>query len=124
MINTNQSVDRSKAPAPAAISTPQPLKDLSLPPEALKEMEDYCRRYKYRRNEDRRRVEEDFKLQFFYGGQDVALLATKDGLVVIAAGDLSSTEFGQVLDMLRPEVRHQVSLLSPAGLRIGPCGIA
>jgi hypothetical protein len=110
---SNQSADLAKAPSPTVISTRKPLKDLSLPPEALKEADDYCRRYKYRRVEERRRVEEDFKLQIYYGGQDVALLETPEGLVVVMAGDLGSAEFGRVLEALSSEERRQVSLYSP-----------
>jgi hypothetical protein len=91
----------------------QALRDLTLPPELAKEVEDICREGRYRKGRDRRRIEEDIKLQHFYGGQCVGILDTPEGMVIVVAGNLASDAFGSALDALAPEVRRNIRLYSP-----------
>jgi hypothetical protein len=44
------------------------LKDMTLPPEMQQVVEDYCKEWKVRKAWARREVEENIKLQHFFGG--------------------------------------------------------
>jgi hypothetical protein len=108
----------SPAPAdsvPPAVARPprQCLKDLSLPPRLAEDVAAICRRRGFAKPSDRQRIEEEVKLQYFFGGQDVAYLTTADGLVIVASGDLQSAVFGQALEALSPDQRRRVTLYSP-----------
>ena len=89
------------------------MKDMQLPPDMLRELDDYCRERKYHKAAQRASAEEDIKLQHFFGGQDIGYMRTAQGLVVVVAGDLASPEFGEVLDRMSREERRQIILWSP-----------
>jgi hypothetical protein len=72
-----------------------------------------CRRLGLRSAADRARVEEDLKLQHYFGGSDVAYLSTPEGRVVVAAGVLGTDEFRKALLSLSLEERQQVTVYSP-----------
>jgi hypothetical protein len=106
------------APAgePAAAPIPPPpvsLNALELPPELKKDVEDRCRRARMSAIH-RRDVEHEMKLQFFFGGQDVAYMTKGGDMLVIAAGDMYSEAFDRVLAALPREERRQVTLYSPS----------
>lgn len=92
----------------------QPLKDLTLPPELQQHVEDSCRRRGFWWQRNRRGVEEDVKLQYFYGGYTVAYRRSADGLVVVLAGRLSSPEFGEAWESFRREEQRDLILDSPS----------
>jgi hypothetical protein len=98
------------SPAPAQPMR-QLLKDLELP--LAMEVDDICRRRSSDRGPGRQRVEEEIKLQYFFGGQDVAYLTTPDGLMVVVVGDLRSDFFGRALEALSADERHRVTVYSP-----------
>jgi hypothetical protein len=91
----------------------QYLKDLELPPEVKREVEAYCRERGYRRRADLQRVEEDLKLQFFFGGKDVGFMPTPQGRLVVAVGEMNSEAFSVQLGRLTPEERQRTILYSP-----------
>jgi hypothetical protein len=72
-----------------------------------------CRRRGYRRAADRQCIEEDIKLQYHFGGQDVAYLPTVHGLMIVAAGSMQSDAFASALAALDPAERRHVTLYSP-----------
>jgi hypothetical protein len=84
------------------------LKDMELPPEVKREVEDYCRSRGLRRPRHLKEVEEDVKLQYFFGGQWVAYEVTSQGRLVICAGDPDSEEFRAALASLPREERRRV----------------
>ena len=53
--------------------------DLSTPPEVVDETERCCQRYGWQRQQ----VEEELKLQYYYGGQAIYVLRTSEGPVVV-----------------------------------------
>jgi hypothetical protein len=55
------------------------LSDLSTPPEVVAETERCCQRYGWKRQQ----VEEELKLQYYYGGQAIYVLRTSEGPIVI-----------------------------------------
>jgi hypothetical protein len=92
---------------------PVSLNALELPPELKKDVEDHCRRARMSAIH-RREVEHFVKLQVFFGGQDVAFMTKGDDMLVIAAGDMTSEAFRQVLAALPREERRQVTLYLPS----------
>jgi hypothetical protein len=75
---------------PPAVSSPvsttqeeQParvrLRDLPTPPEVLDEVERCCKKYAWNRQE----VEEQLKLQYYYGGQAVYRVRSSEGSIII-----------------------------------------
>ncbi len=55
------------------------LNELPTPPEVVAEAKECCRKYGWQQ----RGVEEELKLQYYFGGQSIYLLRTPEGLVVI-----------------------------------------
>jgi hypothetical protein len=92
-----------KPPLPALISLRKPLSELPLPAEAVEDVE-FC----VRRGSSRRGVEEDLKLQFYFGGWEVGTLRENGGRTVVALVRPDSPTFGNVLDHLTPEERKRV----------------
>jgi hypothetical protein len=86
------------------------LKDMELPPEVQKEVEDICRERRYRKARDRQGVEEDVKLQYFFGGQTVAYKSTPEGLFIVAVGQLTDEGFTAELNHLPREERCRITL--------------
>jgi hypothetical protein len=77
------------------------LRDLKLPEDWQKDVEEDCRGLWWKR--DKLRVEEDAKLQYFFGGWTVAYQRTPQGILILAAGDRHSFEFEEVIDNLSRE---------------------
>jgi hypothetical protein len=75
--------------APAGPSAPEVpprrirLRDLPTPPEVVEEVKKWCRKYGWRRQD----VENDLKLQYYFGGQAVYILHLPEGPVVIPIED-------------------------------------
>jgi hypothetical protein len=92
----------------------QPLSELAMPPEVAREAEAICKRYGYRKGRNRQEVEEELKLQYYYGGQHVAYLVTPAGLVVVAAGNIESEAFRKTLEGLSREEHQKLIIYSPS----------
>src|SRR5262249_27918610 len=105
-------------PAMPAPSTDEPrrllLNDLAIPLELAQDVEDICRRRGYGRGAARKHIEQEIKLQYYFGGQGGSYLATAEGPLVVAAGDMSSPAFGRALEALSNDERRNVTLYSPA----------
>jgi hypothetical protein len=110
-------------PAQAAGSVPeakplrQRVRDLPLPPEVAAEAKRHCKRLGLWGAKERRRVEEQMKLQHYYGGKWIAILQTVEGPVVVAAADsLGNPAFDRQLAFLSPEERRQRVIECPVRL--------
>jgi hypothetical protein len=102
---------------PAAAPMPPPpvsLNALELPPELQKYVEKSCRGLRRSRAMFRKEAEHQVKLQVFFGGLDVAYMPKGGDLLVVAAGDMTSDAFRQVLAALPREERRQVTLYFPS----------
>jgi hypothetical protein len=89
------------------------LRDLPLPPEVVPHLDAYCRRYRLRKPKERQEVEEELKLQYYFGGDYVLVLETREGGQVVAAGDVGSEEFGAQFESLSPTVRREAYWWAP-----------
>jgi hypothetical protein len=113
----------SPPPALAPAVTPevkplrQRVRDLPLPPEVAAEAKRYCKYLGTSRAKDIREMEEQMKLQHYYGGKWIAYLRTDEGPVVVAAAkSLSDPVFDQQLSFLTPEERRRRIIDSPIKL--------
>lgn len=61
--------------------------DLATPSEVSDDADQWCKKYGWGGNRRRREVEEQLKLQYYFGGQAVYLLDTADGPIVIAIAE-------------------------------------
>jgi hypothetical protein len=109
-----------KPPAPAAPPC-QPLRqrvrDLPLPPEVAAEAARYGKQIGCWWAKDFRQLEEQMKVQHYYGGKWIAFLETDEGPVVVAvADDLNDPSFDQQLSFLTAEERRSAILDSPSRL--------
>jgi hypothetical protein len=86
------------------------LKDLVLPPEMQRQVEESCRRRWFRKAAERAWIGEWAKLCHFFGAQDIAYMRAPDGPAVIVAGDLTSEAFDTALAPLTREERCRVHL--------------
>ena len=107
------------APAVAVDVKPlrQPIRDLPLPPQVGDEAMRYCKRLGVRRAKERHEVEEQMKLQHYYGGTWIAFLDTNEGVVVVAAAhSLSDPLFDRQLAFLTHEERRRCRFDCPSRL--------
>jgi hypothetical protein len=86
---------------------------LPTPPEVAEEVKKSCRRVGFWRRKYVQQVEDELKLQYYFGGQAVSYLYTREGLVVVAAGDRNSDAYDRLLSFLPPEERRQAILDFP-----------
>ncbi len=63
--------------------------------------------------QDTGRLEEELKLQYYYGGRDVVCLDTPEGRVVVAVGTPVIEDVSQILQSLDPDERRRIAILSP-----------
>ncbi len=91
----------------------QLLKELETPATVAAALATICQRLGCQTVLDRRRVEEELKLQYYYGGRDVACLDTPEGRLVVAVGTPVIEDLSQVLQSLPPGERERLSILSP-----------
>jgi hypothetical protein len=110
-------------PPPPASGTPesrplrQRIRDLPLPPEVAVAAERYCKRLGLWRKKSRLEVEEQMKLQHYYGSTWIAVLRSAEGPVVVAAAKcLSDPVFDQQLSFLTEEERRRRVLECPVKL--------
>ncbi len=91
----------------------QPLWSLELPEPLVSTFEQYCKRFRVRKVRERRRIEEDLKLQFWYSGLAVACKETPRGRVVVASDRPNSPEVLQILSDLLPDERRRITIVFP-----------
>src|SRR5260370_20026480 len=109
-------VKKSPGSSPSAQSPPGEctyLKDLDVSEELNQAIQRTCQKLGVRAGPQRRRIEEDLKLQYHFGGQDVAYLPSDHGRMVIAAGQIGSEIFRKALERLDPQARRLLTLCSP-----------
>jgi hypothetical protein len=82
---TEQAPPPPASPAAAGEEEPQRvrLRDLPTPPEVIEEVEQWCQKYRLGGKKHRQEAEEQFKLQYYFGGRAIYTLPTPEGLVVI-----------------------------------------
>jgi hypothetical protein len=89
------------------------LRDLPIPPEVIEETERWCQKYGVRGAKRRREVEDQFKLQYYYGGQAAYVLDTLDGPVVIPVTERYKDTPGLRYVLLTPDERPRACLTVP-----------
>src|SRR6266536_1790813 len=120
-LSHTQELAQSGSGPSAPASNMQPLRqlvrDLALPPEVAAEAKRYCKRLGLWGAKSRREMEEQMKIQHYYGGLWIAFLRTGKGpLVVAAAESLDTPSFDQQLSFLTAEERRGVLFDSPGKL--------
>jgi hypothetical protein len=93
------------------------LRDLPTPAEVVEEAEHYCRKYGWGGERNRREVEEQLKLQYYYGGQAVYILPTPEGPVVIPIAGRYKDMPDLRYVLLQPEERSRASYTVPSRWR-------
>jgi hypothetical protein len=102
-----------REPGPVAPAVPQCLADLPTPPEvAAAARESYAQRWRWG-GKSLATVEEELKLQFYFGGLCVDYLRTPRGIVVLAAGRCGTSEYQKQLDAIPPDLRPRVIVMIP-----------
>lgn len=91
------------------------VRDLELTPELQRDLELICQDSGYRKARDQQRVEDEIKLQYYFGGLDIAYLVTPRGPAVVAAGDCSTNAYREALDALSPQERQAAVRYTPRG---------
>jgi hypothetical protein len=95
----------------------QALRDLPLPPNVAAEAKQYCERLGLWGAKNRRQMEEQMKLQHYYGGRWIAYLRTDGGPIVVAAAEsLNDPAFEQQMSFLTSKERRTVIIDSPTPL--------
>lgn len=95
----------------------QRIRDLPLPSAMAAEAKRYCAYLGLGGAKCRVQMEEQMKLQHYYGGRWIAYLRTAEGPVVIAAADsLDDPSFDQQLAFLTAEERRRAVIDSPTPL--------
>jgi hypothetical protein len=89
------------------------LKDLDVSEELNQAIQRTCQKLGVRAGPQRQRIEEDLKLQYHFGGQDVAYLPSDQGRRLIAAGQIGSEAFRSALERLDPQARRLLIFCSP-----------
>jgi hypothetical protein len=90
----------------------QAVRELPMPEEVARELDDYCRRLGFFWRKHRRQFADDFLLRWHYQGQDVHYLPTPDGPVVVVAGRADSAAYRRVLNGFSREERCRMIFLS------------
>ncbi len=89
------------------------VRDLDFPPELQQDLEIICQRSGYRKTRDRQWVEDEIRLQHYFGGWDIAYLVTPNGPAVVAAGTFDTEAFIRSLSALSPSDRRAVIFHCP-----------
>jgi hypothetical protein len=90
------------------------LRDLPTPPAVSAEAQRWCRKDGWWGQKRRREVEEQFKLQFYFGGQAIYLLETPEGPVVIPIPERDKDTPDLRYGLLTPEERPRACLTVPS----------
>lgn len=90
------------------------LKALETPCQVAAEATGFCAKLGFLRAKDKKRIEEEIKTQYYFGGKTVAYLGTPQGRLIVAVGSVESEEFSKALAALTPEERRRVVVYSPS----------
>jgi hypothetical protein len=86
------------------------LRDLPTPPEVAEQAKQSCRKYGWNRQD----VEDQLKLQYYYGGQSIYILSTSQGPVVIPIEERYKDTPDLRYALLTPEERPHAGLTIPS----------
>jgi hypothetical protein len=89
------------------------LRDLPTPPDVLAEVEHWWRKYGHRGKDRWRELEEQFKLQYYYGGQPIYVLRSPEGTVVLPIAERYRDTPGLRYVLLTVEERPRACLTIP-----------
>jgi hypothetical protein len=103
--------EQESLPTKTLIALPAYLRRLAAPSEILQQLEDRCQRYGHAGGA-RSAIEDDLKLQYYFGGQTVAAAATNQGLEILVAEPPGSQEFARQVAILLQE-RPDLVILTP-----------
>jgi hypothetical protein len=105
---TTHGVSGTPSPAPAPNDGPLrvALRALPTPSEVAAIVQKRCQELGVWRRKYVQEVEDEFKLQYYYGGRCVAYLRTSEGPVIVAAGRRDSDAFDRQLSYLTTEERY------------------
>jgi hypothetical protein len=111
-----EGVPRCALPEEAARGEPMRIKlrELPMPLEVAEETRRYCKKLGLWRRRSVQLAEDEAKLQYYFGGQAVVTLRSKEGPIIVAAGRVESETFGRQLDALPAAERRQVSYSFPS----------
>jgi hypothetical protein len=98
----------------AALAVPQCLADLPTPAEVADAVKRSYTRWRKLGGKSLATIEEELKLQYYYGGQSVNYLRTPRGIVVMAVGHCGTSDYRRQLDALPAELRPQLLLAIPS----------
>lgn len=101
------------APSSPPLAIPQPLADLPVPPPVIDEMRRRSRQLGWRGRKALQDLEDELKLQYYYGGLCVNYLRTTQGIVVLAAGRSGSPAYQEQLQAIPAEQRPRLVLSLP-----------
>lgn len=87
---------------------PVKLRELPTPPEIAEEVRKRCMQLGIWGRKNVQRVEDELKLQYYFGGKYVAYFRSDQGPVIVAAGRSDSEEVGRQLDALSREERQKL----------------
>jgi hypothetical protein len=93
------------------------LRDLATPSEVTEEAERWCKKYLWPGRKRRQEVEEQLKLQYYYGGQSIYLLDTPEGTVVVPIPERHKDTPGLRYILLTAEERPHACLTVPSPWR-------
>lgn len=89
----------------------QRLADLPMPPEVAEAAKRHCKLLGAFWARQKRRIEDELKLQYYFGGNWVAYLCTREGIVVLAAAErLDDLSFDRHSPEWTPEERRDATL--------------
>jgi hypothetical protein len=108
---TSNDADR-RASLPKPSPTPEGriwLRDLPLPADLVPIIDEWCReRWFWQRARYRRYLEEELKLQWYFGGHYVSYLITPHGYAVLTLDDMSEGATHRLRNQLPAEERDQL----------------
>jgi hypothetical protein len=92
------------------------VKDLVLPPEMVREVEQLWKAGSDRSKAQRAWIEHCIKIDYFFGGQTIGYVNTPRGMLVVLRGDEPSDEFYEVVWKMRLEENQEVIVDCPRRL--------
>ncbi len=105
------------APPPAEqapVPVPVRLATLPTPPEVAAEARRFCAKWRpWGGRKSLAEVEEDLKLQFYFGGKCINYVRGAEGLVVLAAGRAGTSDYQQQLDAIPAHLRPNLIFAIP-----------
>jgi hypothetical protein len=106
--------ERGPGEPSAAPPVPQKLAELPTPPAVSKRARQYQRQLGLLGPSALSQIEEELKLQYYYGGRHIRCLATPQGRVVVAVHNGNDEDYQRQLQALSPLERQRAVALVPS----------